>query len=376
MARETPTVAEQQGLWSKTSGLEQVVSPGILINVDRVRENLDAMVAMVAGDTARLRPHVKTHKMPALVQMQVERGIDKFKAATIVEAAMVADNGGKDVLLAYQPVGPNQTRLLQLVTRFPKTSFAAIVDDAKIAAELSDAFSAAGATLRLFIDIDCGMHRTGIPLGAGLRNLRCQLESLPAIQYAGLHVYDGHLHQPSLEERQESASGILDAMVDYDSAAPSPTIIGGGSPTFSYWAEHSHYECSPGTTVFWDGGYGGDYKDLPFSIAVAILTRVISKPGSNRLCLDLGYKAVASEMPLESRVTIPAIPDAKLLGHSEEHLVLETNSANTIPVGDTFLAFPRHVCPTIALHDYVSVVKDDVVTGELWLVTARGRKIP
>ena len=374
MAQETPTVPEQQHHWSQTRGLEQVASPGILINVDRVRENLDAMVAMVDGDTARLRPHVKTHKMPSLVQMQIERGIDKFKAATIVEAAMVADNGGKDVLLAYQPVGPNQTRLLKLVTRHPNTSFAAIVDDAQIASALSDVFSAAGATLRLFIDVDCGMHRTGIPLGAGLQNLRGHLESLPAIEYAGLHVYDGHLHQPSLKERQESASSILSTIADYDSADPSPTIIGGGSPTFSYWAEHSNYECSPGTTVFWDGGYGGNYRDLPFSIAVAIVTRVISKPGGNRLCLDLGYKAVASEMPLDSRVAIPEIPDATLLGHSEEHLVLETSSADTIPVGATFLAFPRHVCPTIALHDYVTVIRDDRVTDELWPVTARGRQ--
>ncbi|MGI9469980.1 MAG: D-TA family PLP-dependent enzyme, partial [Rubripirellula sp.] len=118
---------------------------------------------------------------------------------------------------------------------------------------------------------------------------------------------------------------------------------------------------------------GDAYADLPFSVAIALLTRVISKPGKDRLCLDLGYKSVASEMPLESRIVIPAIPDAKFIGHSEEHLVIETSHASDVSLGTAFLAFPRHVCPTVALHDFLTLVRDGQATGELWPVTARGR---
>jgi D-serine deaminase-like pyridoxal phosphate-dependent protein len=127
--------------------------------------------------------------------------------------------------------------------------------------------------------------------------------------------------------------------------------------------------------VFWDVGYGTDHPELPFSVATALLTRVISKPGTDRLCLDLGYKAVASEMPLDRRVVIPAIPDATFIGHSEEHLVIATAVATNVSVGDDFLVYPRHICPSVALHSFASVIRDGRATGERWQVAARHREI-
>ncbi|MGI9474947.1 MAG: alanine racemase, partial [Rubripirellula sp.] len=242
--------------WQEIEGLADVASPGLLVDVDRMSLNLNSMVGMVDGETSRLRPHVKTHKMPIVTRMQVERGITKFKAATIAEAAMVAENGGQDILLAYQPVGPNLERLLQLATDHPNVSFATVVDDIQIANDLARLSGDQGHTLRLFIDVDCGMHRTGIPLGDALAELRTVIESHDSLDFAGLHVYDGHLHQSSLSERRLAASEIIAAIQSYDALNPSPTIIGGGSPTFASWAKETNFECSPGTTIFWDLGYG------------------------------------------------------------------------------------------------------------------------
>jgi D-serine deaminase-like pyridoxal phosphate-dependent protein len=217
------------------------------------------------------------------------------------------------------------------------------------------------------------MHRTGIELGPRLRPLRQQIESSPALRYAGLHVYDGHLHDPSLTHRQSQVESILATVQAYDELHSSPRIVVGGSPTFDLWAHQSHWQCSPGTPLFWDVGYGTKFPELPFSIALALVTRVISKPGVNRVCLDLGYKAIAAEMPLELRVTLPSIPDAVLMGHSEEHLVIETSLADELPLGHALLAFPRHVCPTVALHDFATVIRSGCVTEERWTVDARGR---
>lgn len=358
--------------WPPIKNIESVPSPGLLVDADLVQQNIASMIATVGGQSARLRPHVKTHKMPDVIRLKVAAGIDKFKAATIAEAEMVAGAGGRDVLLAYQVVGPNIGRLADLIARYPDTSFAALVDDVTVAETLSEKIGTP-QPLRVFIDVDCGMHRTGIEFGPEFDRLRERIESLPKLQYAGLHVYDGHLHAPSLDERKSDAGQIIARVQEYDRARPSPTIIGGGSPTFGVWAAETEWECSPGTTVFWDVGYGSNYPDLEFTMAIALLTRVISKPGDGQICLDLGYKSVASEMPLDRRVMLPEINDATFVGQSEEHLVVATSQADKITHGQHFLAFPRHICPTVALHASATVVRDGTVTGESWPVTARDR---
>jgi D-serine deaminase-like pyridoxal phosphate-dependent protein len=104
-----------------------------------------------------------------------------------------------------------------------------------------------------------------------------------------------------------------------------------------------------------------------------LLTRVISRPGTNRLCLDLGHKSVASEMP-HPRAIFPAIPDARAVVHSEEHLVVETAHAADFAVGTAVYALPWHICPTVALHDRVQVVRNGRRVDE-WQVTARVRKL-
>jgi D-serine deaminase-like pyridoxal phosphate-dependent protein len=360
--------------WKPIEDLDKVASPGLLVDADRVVRNIDTMIGIVGrADVGRLRPHVKTHKMPAVVKLQLHAGIKKFKVATLTEAEMVASAGGRDVLIAYQMVGPNIARLGTLIESFPQTSFATIVDDATIVNRLARQLGNRDRPLRIFVDVDGGMHRTGIPLGPQIDALRARIESLPGLRYAGLHIYDGHAHSPILAERQAAANHLIQQVLSYDLNRPSPTIVGGGSPTYAIWAAATNWECSPGTPIFWDRGYKQKYAETPFQIAVAVLTRVISKPQTRRLCFDLGYKAVASEVPLVERLSIPAIDDLTLLAHSEEHLVAETKQADQIAVGDAFLAFPRHVCPTIAMYDRATVVRNGKVADEFWEITARGR---
>jgi D-serine deaminase-like pyridoxal phosphate-dependent protein len=100
--------------------------------------------------------------------------------------------------------------------------------------------------------------------------------------------------------------------------------------------------------VLWDAGYSNKLRDLDFLPAALVLSRVVSKPGDGRLCVDLGHKAVAAEMP-HPRVLFLNLPDAQALGHSEEHLVLETKHSAEFKVGDCLYGLPWHICPTVAL---------------------------
>jgi len=366
--------------WYAVENVGEVPSPALLVFPDRVEANIRRMVEIAGGDVSRLRPHVKTHKIPQVIQLQLAAGIGKFKAATIAEAEMTAAAGAKDVLLSYQPVGPNQARLATLARKFPETSFAALVDDPGVAEELSAVFSQEAKPLRLYIDVNIGMNRTGIVPGKGALALAEALQALPGLEFAGLHVYDGHIHDPDLGPRTErfddEAKSVRALVAQLDAAGVHPpAIVGGGSPTFGLHASKAAWECSPGTTLFWDSGYGTNFPDLGFLPAAVLLTRVISKPCPGRICLDLGHKAVAGEQPLANRVRFLNLPDATPVGQSEEHLMIETPHAEEIAVGQVVYGVPWHVCPTVALHEDVVLVRNGRATGETWAVAARKRKI-
>ncbi len=362
--------------WYQVANVEEIASPALLIYRDRVERNIRRAIDIV-GDVQRLRPHVKTHKLAEVVQMHIELGVTKFKCATIAETEMTASAGAKDMLLGYQPVGPNIQRLLALTRQFPRARFSTVVDDLRVVEALAETFAGAGSPLGVFLDLDCGMHRTGVPPGDSAIAVYRRIASAAGLRAAGLHAYDGHIHDTNVEERRAKADTAFAPVIalknELEAAGLSvPTIVSGGTPTFPFHAKRG-VECSPGTYVFWDFGYAEGMPDLPFEIAAVLLTRVVSKPGANRLCLDLGHKAVASENP-HPRVKLLDLPEATAVAHSEEHLVIETPRANEFQVGDVLYSVPRHICPTVALHNEVVIVRNGRAE-ERWKVAARDRAL-
>jgi 3-hydroxy-D-aspartate aldolase len=363
--------------WYTVENAAEIPSPALLIYPDRVEENIRRM-ARQAGGVGRLRPHMKTNKLPEVIRMHLDQGITKFKCATIAEAEMIATCLAPDVLLAYQPVGPNIDRLVELVRRFPGTAFSAVADDADTIGAISSAAVRAKLTLNLFLDLDVGMHRTGVTPGPKALDLYRLIASLPGLHAAGLHAYDGHLHEADLEARTRACDAAFAPVQQLRSdlvgaGMAVPSVVAGGTPTFPIHARRADVECSPGTTVFWDWGYTTKLPDLDFLPAVLLLTRVVSKPATNLLCLDLGHKAVASEGP-HPRVLLMGLAETTAVGHSEEHLVLETDRAGEFPVGAGFYGMPWHICPTVALHNEAVVVRNGRA-GERWKVVGRARTI-
>jgi D-serine deaminase-like pyridoxal phosphate-dependent protein len=363
--------------WHRVSNVADIESPSLMLYIERIEQNIERMIR-IAGGVDRLRPHMKTHKLPELIQRQRAKGIEKFKCATIAEAEMVADCGARDVLIAYQPVGPNARRLCALIKRFPETRFSAVADDESVLRELSRAAQQEKVTVKVLIDIDCGQHRTGVEAGSKAIALYKALSSLPGLKPAGLHAYDGHIHERDVKARSaecERAFAPVRNLREQLVAAgmPVPRLIAGGTPTFPMHAARKDVECSPGTCVLWDFGYSTNLPDLDFLPAALLLTRVVSKPGENRLCLDLGHKAVASEGP-HPRVHLIELPEAKFVAHNEEHLVVETERAASFAVGDALYGIPWHVCPTVALHSEAIAVTNGRATDR-WKVVGRARRL-
>jgi D-serine deaminase-like pyridoxal phosphate-dependent protein len=358
-----------------TSG---IFTPALLFYKDLIRQNI-ARAVDIAGSPDRLRPHAKTHKTREIIRLELGVGITKHKCATLAEAEMIGSCGVADVLLAYPIVGPNCHRLAKLAGAYHYTRFGALADSLAGIQQLSAAMVAGGAEIDCLLDVDVGMHRTGIAPDEKAVDLYERIARSPGLRAGGLHAYDGQNNQESLAEREAAVREQFAPVLALRSRLENkglnvPRLVVGGTPTFTVCAslDWPGLECSPGTFVLHDHGYSTRYPDLGFTPAALLLTRVISKPASNRLTLDLGYKAVASDPPAGKRCILLDLSEYQPVLQSEEHLVIETPEADRFSPGDLLYAMPTHICPTCAMHRQAFVIEDGQITGR-WDIVARDR---
>jgi D-threonine aldolase len=361
--------------WFEIKNIDKIDTPNLLIFRDRAKQNIVKAISMV-NDVRQLRPHVKTHKMREITEMMMAEGIHKFKCATIAEAEMLGITRAKDVLLAYPVLGAKIARLQKLRIVFPETIFSCIIDNFDAAKQLSDSFL--NNPIEVYIDVNVGMNRTGIPVENALDLFKKCLQ-LTGINIIGLHGYDGHIHDTDLTARKIKAEEVVAKMSFIQNqienfSGKKIKIIVGGTPTFSLYAfAHHEVEVSPGTFVFWDEGYGRKMPDFDFLQAGIIATRVISIINKTTLCLDLGHKSIAAENPLP-RIKFLNVDDAKQIAQNEEHLTVEVADTDKYALGDVWYGVPVHICPTVALYEEVQVVENNEVNIQ-WKVIARDRKI-
>ena len=363
--------------WYSVDNEETIPSPALLVYPDRIQENLNRMIRL-AGDVSRLRPHVKTHKMPQIIAMKRVLGIDKFKTSTIAETEMTAEAGGRDILLAYPLVGPNIPRFIELMKRYPNTQFSALVDNPNSLLQIASYAKSQSQVACLYVDLNVGMNRTGIAPGPGAIELYRLLSTTDGVRPGGLHAYDGHIHESDLDSLKEKTriafEPVWKLINDLQSEGLAvPNTIAAGTPTSSLLAKHNNIEVGAGTTVLWDFGQAETTPDLDFQNAAVLLARVVSHPSTDRICIDLGHKAVASEMA-QPRVRWFGLEDATIAMHNEEHMVLDTKKSDAFPVGTVLYGLPRHICPTVALYHEVWCVEDRLAQSK-WPVVARSRTL-
>lgn len=364
--------------WYTIANIDSVDTPALVIYPDRVERNI-ALLRTFVADARQLRPHVKTNKCPQVVRLMLEAGITKFKCATIAEAEMLGMEGAPDVILAYQPAGPKARRFCELQRKFPDTLFSCLIDNQKSLAELSALAAEYHLKLRVLVDLNVGMNRTGIAPGKEALQLYTNALRMQGIEMVGLHAYDGHLRDADLNVRRQKCDTAFAQVVVLreqiiQATGKVPVVVAGGTPTFPIHAKRNDVEASPGTFIFWDKGYQQTLAEQPFEWAALVVTRVISKPDEKTICLDLGHKAIASENQIENRVYLLNAADLHPIGHSEEHMVFRVESNHSYDVGDVLYGVPYHICPTVALYEEAAVCRDHHIV-ENWPIASRKRKI-
>lgn len=363
----------------RIQNVETIPSPSLVVYLAQVQQNIERAVAVVGGDVSKLRPHAKTHKTAEIIAMERDAGILKHKCATLREAEMLAQNGIEDILIAYQMVGPNINRFVALQQRYPDVDFKGIVDHPEAVTALSSAAVKHGLTVKVLLDLDVGMHRTGIAVGDVAVDIYAQIEAAAGLHPWGLHVYDGHIHDDELADRRASCNKSLAQMEEMQDRLAAkglavPLIVMGGTPTFPIYAETPGVETSPGTFVFHDYGYTTRYPDLGFTPAALLLSRVISIPTPNRITLDLGHKAIAAD-PDGVRGIILNLDNAEVDKQHEEHWAINVPDSTPMHVGQEVYVCPTHICPCVALHPFYYVIDEDGYCRDTWEVTARNRSV-
>jgi D-serine deaminase-like pyridoxal phosphate-dependent protein len=363
--------------WFEISNANEIDSPALLVYPERVKANIQVAIKMT-GDIHRLRPHVKTHKCDGVVKLMMDAGIYKFKCATIAEAEMLGICQAADVLMAYQPVGPKLQRFIALIKKYPQTAFSCLIDNLISASEQSSAFSEAGLQVPVYIDLDVGMNRTGIAAGDEALQLYTWCSKAEGMIIKGIHAYDGHIRDRDFTVKKRKCDDAFAAVEEMAEkietmGLPKPIIIAGGSPAFSVHCKRENIECSPGTFIYWDKGYMDLCPEQEFIPAAVLLTRIVSLPGKGKICTDLGHKSVASENEITKRIFFPDL-DLTPISQSEEHLVLENNTAQLFAPGEVLYGLPWHICPTVAMYERVHLVENGRAVAE-WKNIARDRVI-
>lgn len=351
--------------------IASVDTPALLLDLDRVERNLDAMAAQFDGCRVKLRPHAKTHKTAALARMQLERGAVGICCAKLAEAEAFADSGITGVLVTTEIVGSEKLR--RLVALVPRAQPIIVVDDERAARDISAAVTAAGIRVDVLIDIDVGQHRTGTAPGEPAVALGRAVAALPGLRLRGLQGYEGHVqHIASIDERRAataSAMSLLCATADAFSVAGLATeiVTTGGTGSAAFAAGFAAVtDVQPGSYVVMDAQYR-DVQGVAFENALTVLATVISVRETWAV-VDAGRKSLSDDGGALCAIGVDA--DFRLAG--DEHGKLLFAGAPAIALGATVGFVPSHCDTTINLYDEYVVHRSGTVIDR-WPIDARGR---
>jgi len=362
-------------------------TPAVLVESARLTRNLSRMQALANARGLRVRPHAKTHKLPEVARLQIQRGAIGICCAKLGEAEVFADAGIMDIRLPY-PLNPvNADRVFALAER---VTLSFIVDDPAVAQAWSELAIARGRRLEVLVKVDVGLHRCGIdPASASAPGTVRAIASMDGLIFRGLLSHAGHGYG-ARSEQELAAVAVREAEILRDLAAASQVrcdeLSVGATPTARFSVDQDGItEVRPGNYAYYDRTQVGLGAATWDDCALTVLARVVSRPAADRIILDSGSKTLSNDlargftdMPgygavLRDPFVAEADPSLLVERLSEEHAVVRVVDGQTrLVTGDLVRIVPNHSCVVSNLVDYVWRVDEDTVVDRV-AVAARGR---
>ncbi|HUJ49236.1 MAG TPA: alanine racemase [Bryobacteraceae bacterium] len=354
-------------------------TPAILIDLDVMERNLRRVAGYAQQHGLRLRPHTKTHKIPALARNQLQLGAAGLTVAKVGEAEVMLQAEPAELLLAFPIVGRQKLERLMQVAR--NTSVTVSLDSLEAARQLSEAAEVAHIDIGVLAETDVGLGRVGVVPGEPLRQLIEEISRLPNLRWEGVAFYPGQIK--TLDEAGErqlaKLAELLDQMLsDLARAGLKPRIVSGGS-TPTLFCSHrlpGVNEVRPGTYIFNDRNTVLSGACAWEDCAASILVTVVSTAKPGQMIVDGGSKTFSSDRPSAGAEVsfgrVVEAPEAVFTRMNEEHGFVELRDGRQFAVGDRVRIIPNHVCVAMNLHECVYGVRNGAVE-QVWRVEARGK---
>jgi D-serine deaminase-like pyridoxal phosphate-dependent protein len=354
-------------LTRKPTRIDEVDTPAILIDINRVERNIERAQAHADTHGLKLRPHIKTHKMPYFAHQQMAAGAVGITCQKIGEAEVMADAGLKDIFLPYNILG--QTKLERLQQLHRRVTLAVTADSGATLDGLASTFSDKTHPLFVLIECDTGAGRCGAQSPAQAVELATRIHASKGLSFGGLMTFPAPGKAREAETWLEQCREMLGR-----AGLPCPVVSSGGTPDM--WREPESgiaTEYRPGTYIFMDRYQVWKGAATLDDCAVTVLATVVSRPTETRAILDAGSKALTSDtLGLSDYGELMGMPNARIVGLSEEHGKLELPAGSPLRIGDRVRVLPDHVCTVVNLFDEVHLVSGDSVVDVL-PVAARGK---
>lgn len=348
-------------------------TPYLLIDNDKLTANIHRMSAIAKQNGVHLRPHVKTHKIPQVATMQLAQGATGITVAKVSEAEVMKEHGMTDIFIAYPLVVTSKIeRALNLARDIELTVG---VDSFVGARTLSSVASHRKQTLNVRMEVDTGLHRTGIASKDAL-SLAQEISRLEGLQLTGIYTYRGALlnGKPTIDTQ---AAGVEEGMLMVEMAQQLQAngidvqeISVGSTPTAPHVAEiQGVTEIRPGTYVFGDvmqAAFGAMNVD---ECAAFVVVTVVSRPSPDLIVVDGGSKTFATDVQLnaaplylEGFGRVLSHPEAVFERMTEEHGMIRILPETNIDIGDELHILPNHICSTVNLHNFAYMRRNGGLT--------------
>jgi D-serine deaminase-like pyridoxal phosphate-dependent protein len=367
-----------QHLINRQGSRSALNTPALIVDLDALEGNIAAMAAFAARAGLALRPHAKTHKSAEIARRQIAAGAVGVCCAKLGEAEALSGQGIENILITSPVVGaPAVERLVSLAAR--SRGLMAAVDHP----DAVDALARAGARLALLVDIDPGIHRTGVADAESALALVRRIDAAPGLSYAGVQFYCGiqqhieafDMRKGALAERTHYLSTII---AELAAAGFAPGIVSGGG-TGSHFIDAQLgvlTELQVGSYIFMDRQYGD--CDLvggggaAFETSLMVDARVISANHRQLATVDAGFKAFATEAGAPPVLRgAPAGSVYHFMGDEHGCVVPPTGERPPL-LGEVVTFAAPHCDPTVNLYDAYHVVRGDTLV-DIWPIEARGR---
>jgi D-serine deaminase-like pyridoxal phosphate-dependent protein len=343
-------------------------TPAVTILLDRLEDNIARVQALVAAHGRGNRPHIKTHKIPAIAQKQLAAGAIGITCQKIGEAEIFADAGiDGDILITYNIVGPVKTdRLMALSQRVRKLTV--VADNEIVLRGLSEAGLRHRRNVNFLVECDTGFGRNGVQSPEAAFELAKYALNLPRLVFEGLLVF------PNTAPRtQEFFTGAIKLFKR--AGIPLPILSGGGTPSLKALRDYPMMtEHRAGTYVYNDvmmvHSKVAEWKDC----AMQVRSTVVSRPSEKRAILDAGSKVLTSDQYyVQNYGRLVEYPEASIASLSEEHAIVDLSQCRQQPaIGEVVSVIPNHCCAVSNMVDEVYGARDGMIEV-VWPVAARGK---